>query len=70
MAKQLGSFELILRGDSTNPTLMFRRFIVEDSGDSEMCKHIDMIVDLPSLDTTISALWSAEVSAAETEEGI
>lgn len=76
MAKQLGSFELVIRGDETGPTTMFRRYHVEESTDTEMRKHNDVPVETPDFDKTchntgaVGELWKDMVDAAKTDEGI
>lgn len=76
MAKELGSFELVIRGTDTAPTQMFRRYIVADSGDPELCKHIDESVGTPDFNKVshntgaVGELWRDEVDIAKTNEGI
>lgn len=76
MAKQLGTFELVIRGDETAPTEIFRRYRVEDSVDSELRKHKDVPVDTPDFNkvchntSAIGELWKDQVDAAKTDEGI
>ena len=72
MAKQLGKFELIIRGNENNATELFRRYTVEDSVDPEMSKFVDEKIDIMQIDpsTPVSTFWANEVSNAKTKEGI
>ena len=76
MAKQLGTFELVIRGDASAPTQMFRRYAVEESTDTTLRKNQDTLVETPAFDKTlhdagsVGELWRDEVDAAKTAEGI
>ena len=76
MAKQLGNFELVIRGTKEKPTEVFRRYAVQDSTDADLKKQKDMKVDEPDFNKvchnegTVGELWKDQVDAAETAEGI
>lgn len=76
MAKQLGTFELVIRGDATAPTEIFRRYRVEESTDTSLRKNNDVAVDSPDFNKTchnagsVGELWRDMVDAAKTDEGI
>lgn len=76
MAKELGAFELVIRGTASGPTEMYRRYAVQDSVNTELQTRKDVLVDTPDFNKTahnagtVGELWKDEVDAAETAEGI
>lgn len=75
MAKVIGAFELIIRGDVSGPLKVFRRYVVEDSVNPELQarKEAESNENFNKTlhDTGVAGeFWKDEVENAKTAEGI
>lgn len=76
MAKTIGRFEIIIVGDATGPTKMYRKYTVQDSVDTELQVKRNTEIASPDYNKilhntlAVGELWKDEVADAETAEGI
>ncbi len=76
MAKELGNFEIIIRGPAAGPTQCFRRYIVRDSVNTELQDKKESEIAVPDFNKvfhnagTVGELWRDEVDQTKSDEGI
>jgi hypothetical protein len=77
MAKEIGSFEIIIRGTSAGgPTEQYIQYQIRESTDHDLCRNKSSAVETPNFAKkvhdagTAGELWKDLLDATKTAEGI